>query len=324
METYVVQKKIVTVHSEDRDISKWSTPTQFEIDLPVDYKNVVSMRLNEIDLPVPIYLFSFCDQNILLSVSVSGGTQVVVQIEEGNYTEAQMALELTGRLNAATSSSFVVVYDQVARKLWFTNSDPFVLIFDKGENYNASTASYENCKKWGCSTTAYYDNYAKWGLGSYLGFEKKKYTSSLGDLELYAQNTSITNVHYVEAPFILNVKGDTNIYMELATYNNIDELMPYTENSSDLYYAKHGGKHNSSFAKIPLRERSSREDYLANIFFSEPPLERIQKLRFKMRYHDGRPVHFHGLDFNFSIELTTLRNDHAKKFAVNKNNYALS
>jgi hypothetical protein len=310
METYVVQKKIVTVHSEDRDITKWPTPTQFEIDLPIDYKNVVSMRLNEIELPVPLYLFSLGDQNVLLSVSVSGNLPVVVQIAEGNYTGPQMALELTGKMNAATSTLFNVVYDQVARKLWFTNSVPFELRFDKGEAYN--------------TTTAYYDNYAKWGLGSYLGFEKKKYTSTLGDLALYPQSVNLTGVHRVGAPFILNVQGDTNIYMELATYNNIDELMPYTERSSDLYFAKQGGKHNSSFAKIPLRERSGREDYLANIFFSEPPLERIQKFRFKMRYHDGRPVHFHGLDFNFSVELTTLRNDPAKKFSVNRNNYALS
>ena len=120
-------------------------------------------------------------------------------------------------------------------------------------------------------------------------------------------------------------RAEKSLYsQELATYNNIDELMPYTERSSDLYYAKQGGRHNSSFAKIPLVDRSSRENYLANIFFSEPPLERIQKLRFKLRYHDGRPVHFHGLEFNFSMELTTLRNESAKNFKVNKNNYALS
>ena len=311
MDSYVVQKKIVTVHSEDRDITKWPTPTQFEIDPPVDYKNVVSMRLNEIELPIPLYLFSAQDQNIKLTVKILNGNATVVEIKPGNYTEDEMALELTGKLNAATGSIFEVIFDKVARKLIFMNNTSFELLFDKPEVYH-------NC------TQMYYENYTKWGLGSYLGFDKKKYTAQTGDVHLYAQNLTFSSVYYIEATNILDVVGDRNIYMELATYNNIDELMPYTERSSDLYFSKQGGKHNSSFAKIPLQNRSSKEDYLANIFFSEPPLERIQKFRFKMRYHDGRPVHFHGLDFNFSLELTTLRNDPAKNFIVNRNNYALS
>jgi hypothetical protein len=302
------------VHSEDRDVTKWSSPSQFEIDLPVDYKNVVSMRLNEIELPLPLYLFSKDDQNTKLTVYIDGSSYTV-EISEGQYTETTIALELTGKLNAATSaatdSTFEVVFDVVSRKLWFTNTLPFDLYFDKAEVYNS------------CNHV-YYDNYTKWGLGSYLGFYKKNYTSKLGDVQLYAQNKILPQVHCIVAPHILDVNGDSNVYMELATYNNIDELMPYTERSSDLFYGKHGGKHNSSFAKIPLRNRSSKEDYLANIFFSEPPIERVQKLRFKIRYHDGRPVQFHGLEFNFSIELTTLRNDPTKKIQVNKNNYMLS
>jgi hypothetical protein len=311
MDTYVVQKKVVTVHSEDRDISKWPTPTQFEIDLPVDHKNVVSMRLNEINLPIPLYQFSDQDQNTKMTVQVSGGPEVKVQIPAGTYTEVQLAAVLTGLLNEATSSSFEVVYDVVARKLVFTNLVAFDLLFDVKEVYNT------------CSQI-YYDNYTKWGLGSYLGFEKCRSCSQLEDLHLYAQNRSFTAVHVIKAPNILDVLGDTNIYMELATYNSIDELMPYTDHSSDLYFAKHGGKHNSSFAKIPMLPRSSKLEYLSNIFFSEPPLERIQKLRFKMRYHDGRPVHFHGSEFNFSIEFTTLRNEPVKKMIVSRNNYALS
>jgi hypothetical protein len=311
MDTYVVQKKIVTVHTEDRDVTKWPTPTQFEIDLPVDYKNVVSMRLNEIELPVPLYVFSEQDQNVKLAVESVNGPTVVIEIKEGNYTGEELALELSGQLSAATGNTFDVIYDKVARKMIFTSTAVFELFFDRAEFYP-------------CCTQKYYDNYTKWGLGSYLGFEKKRYLSTQGDVNLYAQAVSMPGVHFVAAPNILDVHGDTNVYLELAAYNNIDELMPYTERSSDLYYSKHGGKHNSSFAKIPLRDRSTKEDYLANIFFSEPPLERIQKFRFKLRYHDGRPVHFHGLDYNFSIEMTTLRNDPAKNFIVNRNNYALS
>lgn len=312
MDTYIVQKKIIAIHSEDRDVTKWPTATQFEVDLPVDYKNVVGMRLSEIELPVPLYSFSNQDQNTKMSVSVNGGPKTTIEIEAGSYTPTQMLNELTGRLNAATTSTFTVVYDEVARKFIFTNPLPFVLLFAKGENYD------------GCNSTAYFDQYAKWGLGSFLGFNKHDYVAQLGDVHVYSDLVSLPSVYSVTSPNLVDLQGDAAVYMELATYNNIDELLPYAERSSDLYYGKYGGKHNSSFAKIPLQHRSSKEDYLSNIFFSEPPLERIQKLRFRLRYHDGRSVHFHGLDYNFSIELTTLRNDVTKNYMVNRNNYALS
>ena len=311
METFVVQKKIIAIHSEDRDVTKWPTATQFEVDLAIDYKNVVSMRLNEIELPVPLYVFSEDDQNTKLSVSVAGAASVTIAVASGNYTPTQMVKELTGKLNQATSSTFTVVYDEVSRNIIFTNPLPFELLFKTAGIYNTCTQ-------------AYFDNYTKWGLGSYLGFDKENYVAKLGNVNIFSQNLTFSSVYYVAAPNLVDLNGDTTIYMELATYNNIDELLPYAERSSDLYYGKYGGKHNSSFAKIPMQPRSSREDYLSNIFFSDPPLERIQKLRFKMRYHDGRPVHFHGLDYNFSIEVTTLRNDAKKNFLVNRNNYALS
>ena len=307
--TYVVQKKIITIHSEDRDVTKWPTPNQFEINLPVDHRNVKSICLNEIELPTPLYVFSEDDQNTKMSVIVSGSTYQI-EIQPGNYTPAQMVAELEGKLNAATLSTFVIVYNEVTRKLVFTNSDPFTLSFKGPESYLASVL--------------YFFNYTNWGLGSYLGFTTEDYVAELADVEIYSQSIILPSVYAVYAPFMLNVKGDPTIYMELATYNSIDEIMPYTEYSSDQFGAKFGGKHNSSFAKIPLLERSNRYDYLSNMFFSEPPIERLQKLRFKMRYHDGRPVHFHGLEFNFTIELTTLRNDPVKKYVVHKNNYMLS
>lgn len=308
--TYVVQKKIISVHSEDRDVTKWPTPSQFEINLPVDHRNVKSIRLNEIELPTPLYVFSAEDQNTKMSVIVSGSPVRTIEIQNGNYTPAQMVLELEGKLNAATSSTFDIVYNEVTRKLVFTNSVPFTLCFESPESYDATTLSYFN--------------YTKWGLGSYLGFTRENYNAVLSDVEIYSQSILMPSVYAVSAPFMLDVEGDTTIYMELATYNSIDEIMPYTEYSSDQFGAKFGGKHNSSFAKIPLEKRSSKDDYLSNMFFSEPPIERLQKLRFKMRYHDGRPVHFHGLEFNFTIELTTLRNDPVKNYKVNKNNYMLS
>ena len=307
---YGVQKKIVAIHSEDRDVVKWPTPTQFEIDLPVDYKNVVSIRLNDVDM-CSFHLFMEVNQNTKFRVEL-GDFIHFGHISEGTYTADQMANELTGQLNECThTTGFLVVYNLVSKRLVFTNTAAFCFSFCEGEEY---------C---GCATV-FYDNYSKWGLGSYLGFEKNKYVSELDDVVLHWKPQTLSGVYSITAPLQLDLVGDTQMYMELATYNNIDELMPYAERSNDLYFGKFGGKHNSSFAKIPLYRMSNVNDFLTNIFFSVPPLERVQKLRFKFRFHDGRPVEFNGLNFNFSLEVTTLRNEMPKNVMMNRTNYTLT
>ena len=61
--TYVVDRKLVTIHSEDRDIKKWTNANHFEIDLPETLTNVQSMRLVEIELPANQYVFSKATRN---------------------------------------------------------------------------------------------------------------------------------------------------------------------------------------------------------------------------------------------------------------------
>jgi hypothetical protein len=312
--TYGIQKTIVAIHTEDRDVTKFATPTQFEVDLPVSYKNVVSLRLSDIQLPTPLYVFSRDNQNTKLSVEV-GGTVYTVEISTGTYTPAQLTAELGGLLTAATGSTFRVLYNQISRQLVFTNeTTPFQLLFNRAEQYTA------------CSAPPYYGNYSNWGLGSNLGFEKRSYSSDVLSFNFFWANPAeiFTSVHAVVAPRIANLDGDDEMYMEVATYNSIDEMQPYQERSSDLYYGKYGGNHNGSFARIPVLPRSTTQDYLNNIYFRDPPLERLQKLRFLFRYHDGRPVNFYGQDFSFSVEITTLRNEVSKAFAVNRSNYTLT
>ena len=50
-QTFVLDRKLVSIHSYDRDIKKWPNSNHFEIDLPEDLKNIQSMRLLNIALP---------------------------------------------------------------------------------------------------------------------------------------------------------------------------------------------------------------------------------------------------------------------------------
>ena len=214
--------KMLSIHSEDRDITQWPDPTQFEVSAPIDYKNVVSLRLNDIDLPSSYYVFSNINQNTKLSFSVKGQSYTLI-ITSGTYTYDQLVQELTNSLNKTASDTyFKVTYNPVTMKLLFSNQDVFQFDFTKPEQYDCNPS------------IVCYDNYTNWGLGSYLGFDKKIYTSNV-----------------IEPEYTLNLVGDTYIYMELAYYNNIDEVAPYTYKSNASIHPKVGGKHNSAFAKIP-------------------------------------------------------------------------
>jgi len=340
---YVVFKKILSVHSEDRDISKWQNSNFFEITAPVEYKNVVSLRLSDIQLPSCYYVFSNSNQNTKLSFKVvpihtlgSGmnattfdnrsyvtGMKLLqspaftLTIGEGTYSPQELADTLEHLLNTAVYEymgsppppldqefkNFTVTYNNIMHKFIFeNNTDGFNLIFNLPEYYEH------------CPNSSYYDNYTNWGLGSYLGFNKCLYKS-------------VNNMIIPENAE--NVYGDSYVYMELDYFNSMDEIAPYTEKSSASYNPKYSGKHNSAFAKIPLfltgnSVYSTKETYLNNIFFSDPPLERIQKFKFKLRYHDGRLVDFHNANYTFTIEITTLKPDTIKPaIKVNSANYNL-
>ena len=45
-------------------------------------------------------------------------------------------------------------------------------------------------------------------------------------------------------------------------------------------------------------------------------LERLQKLKFRFRYHDGRLVDFQDFPFNFTLEFNMLKNEIGKCYSV--------
>ena len=158
--TYVLDRKLVTIHSEDRDINKWPYSNHFEVELPETLANVQSMRLVEIQLPANQYVFSNNQQNTKItfylrpSLSTQGAIYVAlatninntysVTIQEGYYTPDEMANELQNLMNkavedflvidsgivGATYTNFKVRYDKVSQVVYFGNTyDGFVLPF---------------------------------------------------------------------------------------------------------------------------------------------------------------------------------------------------
>ncbi len=323
---YVLDRRLLTVHAVDRDITKWPEANTFELLLPEALLNVQSMRLVQMSIPSHIYVFSNANQNTKLNITFGEGETQEIIIDEGYYTGTELATELTNKINALdTIDGFIVVYNQVSNKFYFGYTSSFTLNFDIQNNYDNI-----------CNNPLMWCNYSNWGLPYYLGFEKKEYISLSSNKPSidYINTTDTTNPIYIWnntvtdyyiAPFKACLQGEHSIYMEVDKYNNCyDEVYPYNQSTKQILNNNaYNGRVNSAFAKIPIYRNAgqplildSHSLYLQTMVQYDPPIERIARLKFKFRYHDGRLVDFQQCDFDFTIEFNCLRNEIGKQYHI--------
>lgn len=287
---FVLDRKVLFIDSNDRDIERWPSASEFEINCPQNYNNVESLRLSSIILPNFFYNISEQLQSNKMIIEFNGAPHVIT-LEDGyyNYTQLQTALET--ELQAIQSGSdFDVSYNSVTRKFTFLNASyQFVFRFDLPNSYDCSKTNYK---------TDVYAQHSNWGLGYILGFDKKKYTSNQSSLNIVSPNPS-------------DLEDNKCIYIELEKYNKCDEIKPF------LYYNynnANSGIVNSAFAKIPIypfqdNKGLVNDGYFENISYYQPPIDKIAKFKLKFRYHNGMLVDFHNFNISLSLEINQIRNE---------------
>lgn len=154
---YIYYKKYVSIHSEDRNILKYKNSSEFEIELPEDLLNVVSLRVISFYNPGTYSIFSLLNENIemtfkinnpynpndhgisdllslkiynFLSLNVANNFDIL--IEQGTYTSSQMVTELTNKFNNAVTLQILSYF-----KIQSTN--PLLTLAQQTEYLNAIT-----------------------------------------------------------------------------------------------------------------------------------------------------------------------------------------
>ncbi len=288
---FVLDRKLVTIHSEDRDIRKWPFSNHFEVELPQPLQNVQSVRLVQCSFPLNYYTFSTSNQNTKMSFKLNptnkddeyydilkeaynNGVCYTIEIYNGTYCAEDLALELEDKMNKAIShyifshdpcmdyyTCMNVLYHKIDNTFWFGNpTDEFIFLFDKQEKYDTT-----------CEQSTIWFNYMNWGLGSYLGFDRTTYHSkpytdecdiplplSFSYMGYHPNNIWISpedpNVplQYIKAPFNPNLIGDKVFYMEMDKFNSYDEIKPYSISTNNSFGNDYSAVVNSAFAKIPI------------------------------------------------------------------------
>lgn len=367
-QTYSINRKLITVHSEDRDINKWPNANHFELQLPQTYTNVETIALVEYSFPTYYYTFSNDNQNtkITFMATIDGKTNpIVVTIAPGFYSPTQLATEMQNQLNLAVRAlsvtlaaydNFRVFYDEVRQRLLFGNkTDPFMFIYSTPESYDDAPCVY-GAQTPSPSATIRWNQYTNWGLGYNLGFVKYLPSECGNPGDVINANkatasavTKSQSVHYTNpAPppalgyewltvpfggtgYVLvppnppSLNGHSDMYLEVDKYNYEDEMQPYSSHTTNSRNNDYNGIVNAAFAKIPLRTKPTKLVSALEYMYGDqpldtsegmssffPPLDKLSKLKFKFRYHDGALVDFGGQNFSFTIALYTYRDEIAR------------
>ena len=254
----------------------------------------------------------------------------------------------------AVYDSFAVLFDKVKSKLVFVNDrDNFTVHMGERIPYSLKQCerkeAYYQWSHWGAG---YYLGFEK---EDYQAVPKKGEYSfcwkSAGETVVVTPDVSgvtldLSGTVWINySPNVIKLFGDQIIYMELDKYNSIDEIYPYSDTTDHLNLCnppkttktyvsrecranlgarqvnKQSGFVKSAFAKIPAISTPLAENYVTPNDFTaysyfDTPIERIQKLKFKFRTHDGRLIDFLDYPFNFTIEFNCLNPAPVKKISI--------
>ena len=303
---YLHSTRMVTIHTEDRDVTKYPYENVFEVELPSTLKNILSLELFDIKLPTFYYNISDYLHNSKLWFSVPLYFQEPIQliIPSGCYDYNELAVELAKQLNYYTTkelfrigaymdsttkyTDFYVLYNVNERRYTIQNKQhTFTLWFDKPSIYDCNTGYSEQLLR-------------NLGICFNLGFNKEKYEA----VYVTADTDSTTfHTYCVKSIKIANLDFNNTIYMEIDTYNWIDEALPFSKSTNNFYNNDFNGNVNNCFAKLVLSDTS--KTYIPVDKFKRflpHMVERILRLKFKFRYHNGMLVDFVNQPFNFSLK----------------------
>jgi hypothetical protein len=261
---------VLLVDSRDRDYAVYPSPSEYRVTLPREYRNVVSAKLVNIDVPNSFFVFSRAAGNVSMDVSVyssADGPALAtreVTLPDGNYDTATMAAALVAALDAAFASvpaEFAVTFDASTLRMSLTCTQGLLVELD-------STRSQKPID-------------TEWGLGYFLGFRK-------GASGRSARLTS---------PGVVTLNPWTYIVMEIDDLNAVE-------------IGSRGGRESRSvFAKLTLSGNSwevitlHRSCIVTGERALAAPVPRLTQMSVRFRFHDGRLVDFNDVEHSFSVHL---------------------
>ena len=307
-QNFTLDRKVLSVDTNDRDINKWPNPCEFEVSCPQSYNNIESIRLLNIQTPNKLYNISEYLQNNKFKIHVNGVDPKIIVLDDGFYSIPNLVTSLNNDLSV-NPINIKVKYNEVNNKIYFGHTfNEFSLIF------NSQDLSYNNC--YNSNYNNIYKQHSKWGLGAILGFNKETVSSKKESNKnnfKYDNTEWISNDENIIEPLkAVDLDEYQNIYIEVDKLNKSDEIKPYIV---DKINNTNSGIMNSFFAKVPIIKNEQNQSIntkdfcIEGVSYFQPPLENINKLKIKIRYHNGLLVDLQNYNISMTFEINQIRNE---------------
>lgn len=263
---FSTSKHILSVDSRDRDYNNYPFSNKYKIKLPVEYKNVVTVKLKGIELPMSYYVFSAAYENTTIRVCIynSAGTSIEssanITIPDGNYN----ILLLEDTLKALLETSFPIY-------IFTVTIDPISLQLLISNNVG---------RQLGIDTTVYAKNTSTgWGLGYYLGFNKNVLYKSDN---IRSPNMVLLNPYNY---MLLDLNSEFNLLDETGDkHKSTFAKIPLNTNKFDYIFKE--------------EQCCAYNEALFN-----PPLGRLDRLEVTWKFHDGNLVQFNNMEHSFTLQI---------------------
>tara|TARA_B100000242_G_scaffold229823_1_gene169970 strand:+ start:43 stop:1317 length:1275 start_codon:yes stop_codon:yes gene_type:complete len=260
----------VILNSLFREDYKNTKSTDFNLVLPYQFKNVLSVRLSSIQLPNVIYCFSSNKMNNIMFIEETSDdyhNKGTVILPDGNYSVSELAVALEKAINDCLKihpPRFQVKGDEASQKITIFND---FSTFDMNFIKDVESIDFNST------------------LGWTMGFREKEYSCS-------ARYTS-------EA--VYNSAASDYIFFILNDFNNSQ-----TQTILAMYSKSYIG--DNILAMIPLKSKSYHMTFNDGSDFIEKKREyfgpvNLQRLKIELRNQFGELLDLNTMDFSFSLEV---------------------
>jgi hypothetical protein len=327
----IIEKRQVTVHTEDRDTrlktdgTTMENQNKFSIQLPDHFENVSYVKLKNIQIPT--YYINIAEKYKNNRVRITypnpnpdpANLTYTVVIPDGFYTPnlllSQLYILTFRKYDGIKVESFIDPLSSSVGKLLFASNIEGLANVTITINFSGLTYDdTPHCETINHELVNDFSNPQKnWGLGYILGFDKAN------DFTLKYDPDNIPNVG--SPPNDIRLNYLKTIYLEVNDFNTISEKKPDTGNRNNTFGDGYYGAGGAALAKIPipgihdgiipsfngLSSQIPSENLETKKLFLNAFETRVHKLNFVFRDHRGRLIDFGGQDFTFTLEFGLVR-----------------
>ena len=321
-------------------LTDWTFPSNYNTFSKTLKNTTIKFKINIPFNPVNSSIYNHLFEDMYIALYYNKKYEYMVEISEGFYSPQQMSNELTNRFNRvindkiiefieqkqddpefngfhfkktlellksnkAKYQDFVFTFNEVKQKMFIGNQkDGFIM---------TNSSQFDSINMLDKTKLDFYN----WGLPAHLGLnmfddnattqtnELPRFYHMEGDdgywLSSYGDDVK---VFWIEPREKINLFGPAYFYLECAELNCIDETLPFVMNDYTMTNNTTNGRVRSALAKIPIPSTPLSQYFDSNSTYcvSVNNHQQINKLHFKLRYHNGEIVNFGRFEYSFTLE----------------------